>query len=103
MTAVAETVALAPMSGMQIRSVVTSDARVNLWTGSMSSGKTVASLLRWLIYVATAPPGELIIVGRTRQSIARNVFGPLADVTLFGPLAMHSAYTRGDRADPDQG
>jgi len=90
-----EAVDVAPMSPMQIRSIVQADARVNLWTGSISGGKTVASLLRWLIYVATAPPGELVVVGRTRQSIARNVFGPLADVSLFGPLAMHSQYTAG--------
>jgi len=90
-----EAVDVAPMSPMQIRSIVQADARVNLWTGSISGGKTVASLLRWLIYVATAPPGELVVVGRTRQSIARNVFGPLADVSLFGPLAMHSTYTAG--------
>jgi len=95
MTDVLESVDVAPMSPMQIRSIVQADARVNLWTGSMSAGKTVASLLRWLVYVATAPAGELIIVGRTRQSIARNVFGPLADATLFGPLAMHSSYTAG--------
>jgi phage terminase large subunit-like protein len=84
-----------PMSPKQIQSIVQADARVNLYTGSISGGKTVASLLRWLIYVATAPPGELVVIGRTRQSIARNVFGPLADVSLFGPLAMHSTYTAG--------
>ena len=95
MTDLPEAVDVAPMSPMQIRSIVQADARVNLWTGSISGGKTVASLLRWLIYVATAPPGELVVVGRTRQSIARNVFGPLADVSLFGPLAMHSQYTAG--------
>ena len=95
MTDVLEAVDLAPMSPMQIRSIVQADARVNLYTGSISGGKTVASLLRWLIYVATAPPGELVVVGRTRQSIARNVFGPLADPTLFGPLAKHSSYTAG--------
>jgi len=90
-----EAVDVAPMSPMQIRSIVQADARVNLWTGSISGGKTVASLLRWLIYVATAPAGELVVVGRTRQSIARNVFGPLADASLFGPLAKHSHYTAG--------
>jgi PBSX family phage terminase large subunit len=94
-TDVLEAVDLAPMSPMQIRSIVQADARVNLWTGSISGGKTIASLLRWLIYVATAPAGELVVVGRTRQSIARNVFGPLADPTLFGPLAKHSSYTAG--------
>ena len=95
MTDLLEAVDVAPMSPKQIQSIVQADARVNLYTGSISGGKTVASLLRWLIYVATAPPGELVVVGRTRQSIARNVFGPLADASLFGPLAKHSSYTAG--------
>src|SRR5690606_24446194 len=37
----------------------------------------------------------LVVVGRTRESIARNVFGPLKDPALFGPLARHVAYTAG--------
>lgn len=84
------------LSPLQIRSCVESDARVNLWTGSIRSGKTIASLLRWLRYVATAPlGGELVMAGRTRDSIARNVFGPLMDRSLFGPLAGLVSYTAG--------
>ncbi len=84
------------LSPLQIRSCVESDSRVNLWTGSIRSGKTIASLLRWLRYVATAPlGGELVMAGRTRDSIARNVFGPLMDRSLFGPLAALVTYTAG--------
>lgn len=84
------------LSPKQIESCVHSDARVNLWTGSIRSGKTIASLLRWLRFVATAPlGGELVVVGRTRESIARNVFGPLTDPSLFGPMAMLTSYTAG--------
>ena len=84
------------LSPRQIWSVARADARVNLWTGSIRSGKTIASLLRWLIFVATAPRGgELVVVGRTRESIARNVFGPLKDPSLFGPLSAHVDYTAG--------
>lgn len=85
-----------PLSRKQFQSVVESDARVNFLTGSIRSGKTVASLLRWLIYVAMwTGGGELVVIGRTRESIARNIFGPLMDVTLFGPLAKHVTYTAG--------
>lgn len=85
-----------PMSRAQRRSIALADSRVNLWSGSIRSGKTVASLLRWLIYVATAPRGgELVVIGRTRESIARNVFGPLMDTSLFGPLAHLVSYTAG--------
>lgn len=85
-----------PMSRRQIESVVHSTARVNIWHGSIRSGKTIASLLRWLMFVATAPlGGELVVVGRTRESIYRNLFSPLMDPSLFGPLAKLCHYTAG--------
>lgn len=85
-----------PLSRRQVDYVVNSTAFVNLAEGSIRSGKTISSLLRWLIYVATAPHGgALVVVGRTRESIARNVFGPLMDPSLFGPLAKQVHYTTG--------
>lgn len=85
-----------PLSPRQIESIATADARVNLWHGAVRSGKTFASLLRWLAYVAEAPSGgDLVIVGRTRESITRNVLGPLADPGRFGELAAHVHHTPG--------
>lgn len=83
------------LSPKQERSVAHATARLNLWEGAVRSGKTISSLLRWLTYVATAPPGDLIVTGRTLDSIARNVFGPLTDPHLFGPAAPLVRYTRG--------
>lgn len=84
------------LSPAQHRSVTDSTARVNLWAGAVRSGKTIASLLAWLAYVADAPRGgNLVMVGRTRESIARNVFQPLQDTSLFGPLAGLVSYTAG--------
>jgi hypothetical protein len=80
----------------QIESIAQADSRVNQWEGSIRSGKTVGSLTKWLTYVAAPPPGgELVVIGRTRESIARNVFGPLKDPSLFGPLANEVHYTAG--------
>lgn len=85
-----------PISDKQLDFVANSTAFVNLAEGSIRSGKTFISLLRWLIYVATAPyGGELVVVGRTRDSLYRNVFGPLMDPALFGPLARFTKYTNG--------
>ncbi|MFB8763826.1 PBSX family phage terminase large subunit [Nocardiopsis alba] len=85
-----------PLSPKQLESVATSTAEVNLWHGSIRSGKTLASLLRWLIYVASAPRGGvLVVVARTRDSAFRNVFAPMMDPSLFGPLAAHVSYTSG--------
>lgn len=85
-----------PLSRKQIASVVESQHRINAWEGSVRSGKTVASLLRWLGYVADAPRGgELVMVGRTRDSINRNVFSVLTNPDLFGSLAKQVTYTNG--------
>ncbi len=85
-----------PLSRKQIASIVESQHRINAWEGSVRSGKTVASLLRWLGYVATAPTGgELVMVGRTRDSINRNVFAVLTNPELFGSLASQVQYTNG--------
>ena len=85
-----------PLSRRQVDYVVNSTSMVNLAEGAIRSGKTAASLLRWLIYVADAPTGgALVMVGRTRDSLARNVFGPLQDRGLFGDLARHVHYTPG--------
>ncbi|MCA1218847.1 PBSX family phage terminase large subunit [Streptomyces sp. 8L] len=84
------------LSAKQIDSIVEADAFLNLWEGSVRSGKTIASLLRWLDYVAEPPEGgELVMVGRTRDSLARNVFGPLTNPSVFGELAQDIHYTAG--------
>jgi len=86
----------APMSDKQICSLRESNARINIWEGSIRSGKTIASLARWLIYVATSTiRGELVVVSRTRDSAARNVFAPLMDPGLFGTVSKHISYTSG--------
>lgn len=83
-------------SRRQRQSIARSTARVNLWTGSIRSGKTVASLFRFMLFVAHAPwGGELVVIGRTRDSISRNVFGPLQDPALFGRWTKYVTYTPG--------
>ncbi|GGW19876.1 phage terminase large subunit [Streptomyces libani subsp. rufus] len=85
-----------PLSRKQLRSIGRARARINLWHGSVRSGKTVASLLAFVIAVASAGPSGLILIcGRSLQTIERNVFEPLADPALFGPLSRHIHHTRG--------
>ena len=91
------------LSSAQARSIGQSTAKINLWTGSERSGKTVASLIRWMTYVANAPKGgSLVVSGKTFDTIYRNVFGPLTDPAITGELANLVSYTRGcaDRDDP---
>ena len=90
------TTILAGFSPRQVWSIVRATARVNVWVGAIRSGKTIASLLAWLLFVKSAPTtGALVVVGRTRESVARNVFVPLQDRAIFGRFAMLVSYTAG--------
>jgi PBSX family phage terminase large subunit len=85
-----------PLSRKQVVSIVEADARINAWEGSVRSGKTIASLLAWLAFVASAPTGgELVMVGRTRDSLYRNVVAPLTNPEIFGSLAKQISYNNG--------
>jgi len=86
---------LPSLSLAQERSIAHSNARINIWEGATRGGKTMASLLRWLCYIATAPAGELAMVGRTRDTIGRNAILQLQDPALFGTVARHVSYTLG--------
>ncbi|MCI0685853.1 MAG: terminase family protein, partial [Sporichthyaceae bacterium] len=80
----------------QERSIAHSTARINVWSGAVRSGKTIASLLRFLMFVASAPRGgHLIVCGKTLDTVARNVFGPLMDPAITGPVCALVKYTRG--------
>ncbi len=87
------------MSRAQLRSISESllVPQIGLWSGAVSSGKTVASLLAFLIALSTAPDrGLIVIVGRTLQTIERNIIDPLQSVELFGlAVVSHVHHTRG--------
>jgi PBSX family phage terminase large subunit len=68
------------LSIKQQNSILDAVARLNIWEGSIRSGKTIASIVRWLTYVRTAPAGPLAVIGRTRDTIARNVLDVIADM-----------------------
>lgn len=88
---------LMPLSRKQIVSVVeSSQARISIWEGAVRSGKTLSSLIAFLAAVAQAPPaGLILIIGRTLQTIERNILTPLQDTSLFGDLTVHIKHTRG--------
>src|SRR5690606_22273137 len=86
-------------SEKQLDSIAFSDARINVWEGAVRSGKTIGSIVRWLDYVRTGPPGELLMVGKTERTLKRNILDVIqtivgnkhyhfnrgtGEVTLFG-------------------
>lgn len=85
-----------PISRKQAVSIVQAVARCNIWEGAIRSGKTIASILCWLIFLSNPPAGgQFVMVGRTRESLARNVIEPMRDPALFGQLAGRVSYTLG--------
>jgi PBSX family phage terminase large subunit len=81
----------------QERSIARSFARINIWEGATRGGKTLGSLYRWMFYIASrdCPPGELAMVGRTRDTIGRNALLQMQDPALFGSAAATVNYTLG--------
>lgn len=91
---------IAPGIGLglnQAISIAESNYRVNVWEGAIRSGKTFSSQLRWLMYIAGEAPsgGQLLMVGRTRDSLYRSVIAPMQDPEVFGDLADQVRYTSG--------
>ncbi|WP_394253648.1 PBSX family phage terminase large subunit [Arthrobacter pityocampae] len=86
-----------PLSRKQIESIVESqDKRLSVWTGAVRSGKTVASILAFIGALTVAPKsGLILIVGRTLQTIERNIIIPMQDPELMGAIASHVEHTRG--------
>lgn len=90
-----------PISGKQARSIglALADAsrqQVNVWHGAVRSGKTIGSLFAFLMRVAEAPSsGEIVIIGRTRDTVFRNLIAPLQDRELFGDVVNHVSGNRG--------
>ncbi len=65
------------LSAKQAFSLVDSDAKINVWHGAVRSGKTYASLWRFLKELTYGPEGEYVIIARTYDSFKRNVLPQL--------------------------
>jgi PBSX family phage terminase large subunit len=59
--------------GKQLRSTQLANARGNLWEGAVRSSKTISSIMVWLRYIRTGPPGALLMVGKTERTLKRNI------------------------------
>jgi PBSX family phage terminase large subunit len=73
-------------SERQARSIVESDARINIWHGSVRSGKTIGSIVRWLDYADRGPEGDLLMVGKTERTLRRNIIDPIQALLGAGEL-----------------
>ena len=56
--------------------------RLTIFTGAIRSAKTVVSLISMVAMAENGPPGQMVLVGRTLQTLRRNVISVLFE--LFG-------------------
>ena len=68
------------LSPKQRWSVNQATKRLNLWHGSVRSGKTWGTLYAWAKFILKAPPGNLLMAGKTIDSLKRNVIDPMIDI-----------------------
>lgn len=61
------------LSDKQLETLIDSDARMNIWVGSVRSGKTFASIYRLIDFLKNGAPGDVMIIGVNRESIQRNI------------------------------
>lgn len=81
-------------SPKQAHSIGSATAKICIWNGAVSAGKTVASLFRLLTAISEAPTtGEIVIIRRTRDTVNRNIMTLLQDPALFGNCPSRSATT----------
>lgn len=72
-----------PLVGKQALAVKHSTARINFYDGSVRSSKTGTSLVDWIRYTRIAPPGLLLMTGRTERTVINNLVEPLTE--MLGP------------------
>lgn len=68
------------LSPRQKEAVKYSHARINIWEGAVRSGKSFSSLLRFIEFIKEGPPGNLLAVGRTQDTIKRNIIDPMLEL-----------------------
>ncbi len=70
---------LETFSKKQIQSFKESVAKINIWEGSVRSGKTFISLLRFVDYVKKCDEGSFVVISRTYDSFKKNLLDLLCD------------------------
>ena len=84
------------LSDRQITAIANAEGRVNIYEGAIRSGKTFGSILRWLAFVDEAPKnGQLVMIGKNKDSLFRNVFEPIENEPALSVLSSQVKYRQG--------
>ena len=76
----------------QLQSIQESNAKINVWEGAVSSGKTYSSLWRWYEECRSGPQGPFCMLSKTYDTFKRNIMPELYKI-----LGSHVVYSSGKR------
>jgi len=77
------------LSDKQKYSLTNSDARINIWTGAVRSGKSFSALLRFIEFCLSDIQGDMVLIGKTSEALKRNVISEIQ--RLLGKSARYSS------------
>lgn len=80
-------------SEKQLLSIRESNSAINVWEGAVSSGKTYASLWRYVDECTNGPPGPFCIMTKTYDTFKRNLL-PILQDQILGKNARYYAGRR---------
>lgn len=83
---------LKPFVGTAAKAVAAPLARLNIYDGSVRSGKTTVSIVKFIHLVRHAPAGLLGLFGKTERTAKQNVIDPL--ISFVG--SRNARYTAGN-------
>lgn len=69
-----------PFSPKQLDFIRNSTSKMNIATGSVRSGKTIACTVRWIYYLMTGPDADYAMLGKSLGTLKRNVINDLFDI-----------------------
>lgn len=69
-----------PFSEKQLAFIEHSNAKLNIATGSVRSGKTIACTVRWINYLMQGPQADYCMLGKSLGTLKRNVINDLFDI-----------------------
>ena len=68
-----------PLSPKSMDVIKHANARLVILHGAVRSAKTITCTVTWLNFLATGPQGDLVMLGRTRDTLQRNVLNTIRD------------------------
>ena len=70
-----------------LHAITYSDARLNIWEGSVRSGKTISSIIRWIMYLREAPRNaNLLMAAKTERTLKRNILDVMTEILGEGSV-----------------